>query len=168
MMYFVCWQIRHTVFPRGQPTFQAYSAFNSRITALVSADLTVGIACNVQSALCNLQSAICIVQSGLYYIHKECGLEVLYTVLVLPSIQYCTQIPAHWETHPNYTVQCYKLYNILYRPLYRLYWANLGLNRPLLAYIPRPIHIGMGYLALGLSMYVTLYRVQTLYSCTLI
>ena len=136
---------------------------HSRLTALLIPEL-LHFKCRPNSGN-SVQCAICIVQSGLYYIHKECGLEVLYTVL--PSIQYCTQILAHWETHPNYTVYSVT-YNILYRPLYRLYWANLGLNRPLLAYIPRPIHIGMGYLALGLSMYVTLYRVQTLYSCTLI
>ena len=145
---------------------------HSRLTALLIPEL-LHFKCrpnsgnSVQCAICIVQSAICIVQSCLYYIHNECGLEVLYTVPVyyLPFNTVPKSLPIEKHT---LTILYSVTYNILYRPLYRLYWANLGLNRPLLAYIPRPIHIGMGYLALGLSMYVTLYRVQTLYSCTLI
>ena len=118
--------------------------------------------CNLHCAICNLQSALCNRASIIY---TKNAVWMYCTLYYLPFHTVPKSLPIEKHT---LTILYSVTYNILFRPLYRLYWANLGLNRPLLAYIPRPIHIGMGYLALGLSMYVTLYRVQTLYSCTLI
>ena len=90
--------------------------------------------CNLHCAICNLQSALCNRASIIYTKNAVWRYCTLY---YLPFNTVPKSLPIEKHT---LTILYSVTYNILYRPLYRLYWANLGLNRPLLAYIPRPIH----------------------------